>query len=317
MKTSVIRNTFFLLCMSLVFLVLPHLASAQMVNYTVEFESTWSANTHPTDFPSNPHFSGLVGGTHDNSVTFWETGQLASLGIKRMAEWGSPTQLLAEVQDAINAGQAETAIAGPGMGDSPGTVSTLVQLTPDYPLVTLVSMVAPSPDWFIGVGNLDLRPGGIWVTELVVDLYSYDAGTDSGPSYASPDQPTVPPEPIALITGYPFTEGVSLGTFTFTLETVSDVPDASVFTATAFPNPFNPQTTIAWELPAASNMQVEIHDIQGRLIRRLRDEMTAAGPGRVSWNGQDDSGNQAGSGLYFARVITEIGSVTRKLTLVQ
>ena len=48
-----------------------------MVNYTVEFESTWSANTHPTDFPSNPHFSGLVGGTHDNSVTFWETGQLA------------------------------------------------------------------------------------------------------------------------------------------------------------------------------------------------------------------------------------------------
>ena len=235
-----------------------------------------------------------------------------------MAEWGSPTQLLAEVQDAINAGQAETAIAGPGMGDSPGTVSTLVQLTPDYPLVTLVSMVAPSPDWFIGVGNLDLRPGGIWVSELVVDLYAYDAGTDSGPSYTSPDQPTVPPEPIAPIIGNPFTEGVSLGTFTFTLETVSDVPDASVFTATAFPNPFNPQTTIAWKVACGEHPAGGNPRYSGKIDSPPpgRNDGGRTRPGFLE-NGQDDSGNQAGSGLYFARVITEIGSVTRKLTLVQ
>ncbi len=317
MKTSALVKSVLLLSTCLVFVALPLQATAQIVTYTVAFEATWSAATHPTDFPSNPHFSGLVGGTHDGSVTFWETGQLASLGIKRMAEWGSQTQLLDEVQDAINAGQAETAIAGPGLGDSPGSVSTTIELTPEYPLVTMVSMVAPSPDWFIGVGNLNLRPGGVWLQEFVVELFAYDAGTDSGPSYASPDQPTVPPEPIAPITGFPFTEGVSLGTFTFTADFVADVPESPLFSATAFPNPFNPQTTIAWELPAASNLRVEIHDLRGRLVRRLRNQLTAAGPGRVTWNGQDDSGNQAGSGLYFARVITEIGTLTQKLTLVQ
>ena len=317
MKTSVRPNTILLLSMCLVFLALPVQASAQTVTYTVQFDADWTAVTHPTDYPPNPHFSGLVGGTHDNSVSFWETGQLASLGMKRMAEWGSQTELLAEVQAAINAGMAETAIAGPGLGSGAGSVSTTIALTPEYPLVTLVSMIAPSPDWFIGVRNLDLRPGGVWAGEIVVDLFAYDAGTDSGPNYTSPDQPTNPPDPIAAITGYPFTEGVPLGTFTFTADFVADVPEVAAFSATAYPNPFNPQTTIAWELPVAGNMRVEIHDLQGRLVRRLRNELTSAGPGRVTWNGQDETGNQAGSGLYFASLVTETGSLTKKLTLVQ
>jgi hypothetical protein len=180
-----------------------------------------------------------------------------------------------------------------------------------------VAMIAPSPDWFIGVRNLDLMPGGQWANEIVVDLFAYDAGTDSGPSYTSPDQATQPPEPIALITGYPFTEGVSLGTFTFSLDNVAAVPDAPVLTATAYPNPFNPQTTIAWELPRAGNVKVEIHDARGRLVRRLLNETMPAGPGRVTWNGQDETGRQAGSGVYFVNVVTGTGTLTRKISLVK
>jgi hypothetical protein len=224
---------------------------------------------------------------------------------------------LAEVQAAIDADQAETTIAGPGLGSVPGSVSILIELTPEFPLVTLVAMIAPSPDWFIGVRNLDLMPGGQWAEEIVVDLYAYDAGTDSGPTYTSPDQATQPPEPIAPITGYPFTEGVPLGTFTFTLDNVADVPEAPVFSATVYPNPFNPQTTIAWELPKAGNVKVEIHDARGRLVRRLLNETTAAGPGRVTWNGQDGSGRQAGSGVYFVNVVTRTGSLARKISLVK
>ena len=317
MKTSVIRKTFFLIFLSLVFLALPVQASAQTVTYTVQFDANWTAVTHPTDYPPNPHFSGLVGGTHDNSVSFWETGQLASLGIKRMAEWGSQTELLAEVQAAINAGMAETAIAGPGLGSGAGSVSTAIQLTPEYPLVTLVSMIAPSPDWFIGVRNLDLRPGGVWAEEIVVDLYAYDAGTDSGPSYTSPDQPTVPPQPIAPINGYPFTEGLPLGTFTFTLDFVADVPGAAVFTATAFPNPFNPQTTIAWELPTAGQFRLDIFDIAGRHIRRLREGTSPKGPGQTQWDGRNDRGNVVAAGMYYFRM--EFGGrlLAQKLTLVK
>ena len=56
------------------------------VEYTVVFEATWSAESHPDGFPPSPHFSGLIGGTHNDQVTFWEVGGLASPGMESMAE---------------------------------------------------------------------------------------------------------------------------------------------------------------------------------------------------------------------------------------
>ena len=272
----------------LVFLALAQWAVAQTAHYTVTLDATWSDVSHPTDFPSGAHLSGLVGGTHDATVSFWNTGEPASLGIQRMAEWGSQTELLAEVQNAIDSDQAETAIADDPLWTVPGTTSVSIQLTTEFPLVTLVAMIAPSPDWFMGVRNLDLKPGGVWIEEIVIDLFAYDAGTDSGPTYTSPDQVTTPPDPIAPIEGYPFSPGVPLGTLTFTKQYVADVPVASGFRATAYPNPFNPQTTIAWELPAAGPLRVDIYDASGRLVRNLWNGETEAGPGSVTWNGRDD-----------------------------
>src|SRR5688500_14268429 len=49
-------------------------AAPETAPYRVTFDSTWSATTHPQDFPSNAHFSGLIGGTHKAAVTFWEPG---------------------------------------------------------------------------------------------------------------------------------------------------------------------------------------------------------------------------------------------------
>lgn len=313
MRTSNTWTFIKLAIMGLTLLVSP--ALAQTAHYTVTFETTWSELTHPVDFPPQPHFSGLVGGTHDPTVSFWDIGELASTGMKQMAEWGSQTALLGEVQTAIDAGSALATISDDPLWTVPGSTSVDIELTPAHSLVTLVAMIAPSPDWFIGVRNLDLAPGGVWTGELVVDLYAYDAGTDSGPAYTSPDQPTIPPDPIFVITGYPFETGVPLGTFTFTKQYVSDVPEAARLRATVFPNPFNPQTTIAWEAPVAGPLRVEIHDLAGRLVRRLWDGQTAAGPGRVTWNGRDESGLQAGSGLYIARVVSASAVLTEKITL--
>src|SRR5262245_36189318 len=52
--------------------------------YQVVFNATWSQATHPTNWPSNAHFSGLVGGTHNNNVHFWRDGETASEGIRLM-----------------------------------------------------------------------------------------------------------------------------------------------------------------------------------------------------------------------------------------
>jgi len=320
MRTSItgIAQPFTTMAMtSLVLMALTGGAVAQTAHYTVTFDATWSDTTHPTDFPPGPHFSGLVGGTHDATISFWQEGEPASLGIRRMAEWGSQAELLVEVQDAINSGQAETSIADDPLWTVPDSTSVAIALTQEFPLVTLVAMVAPSPDWFIGVRNLDLMSGGIWAEQIVVELFPYDAGTDSGPTYTSADQVTAPPDPIASITGTPFSPGVSLGTLTFTKQYVADVPDASNFRATAYPNPFNPRTTIAWELPSSGPLRVDIHDAAGRLVRNLWDEEVKSGPGSVTWNGRDESGRHAGAGVYFTRVIFGTESLTSKITLVK
>ena len=194
-----------------------------LLTYEVTFESTWSATTHPDGFPSNPHFSGLIGATHDSTVTFWKEGETASTGIKNMAETGSKTALTAEVDDAIQQGRAEAVLSGGGISLSPGVRQLTFTISADYPLVTLVSMLAPSPDWFVGVAGLSLLEQGQWVDTLTVDLFTYDAGTDSGTTYSAANQATNPPEVIAKIETAPFvvnTEVPPVATFTFILERV-------------------------------------------------------------------------------------------------
>ena len=65
--------------------------------YRVVFDATWSQSTHPTNWPANPHFSGLVGATHNGNVHFWRDGEAASEGIRLMAELGQKTTLLNEI----------------------------------------------------------------------------------------------------------------------------------------------------------------------------------------------------------------------------
>ena len=78
--------------------------------YTVRFDATWTAQTHPLNYPAGAHWSALVGGTHDATIQFWQEGQLASQGIKDMAERGLTAPLAAEVQAQITAGHAGAVI---------------------------------------------------------------------------------------------------------------------------------------------------------------------------------------------------------------
>ncbi len=187
-----------------------------VVEYEVTFDATWSAQTH-TNFPPNPHFSGLIGATHDDGYVMWQSGQLATAGIENMAETGSKSPLNTEINTEILAGTAYSQISGGGISLSPGVVSKTFSAHSAHGTVSLVSMIAPSPDWFVGVAGLELYKDGKWRGEVVVELPPYDAGTDSGVDFTSPNADTNPAESISLITGFPFTGDPPLGTFTFRL----------------------------------------------------------------------------------------------------
>jgi len=155
---------------------------------------------------------------NNNEVTFWSEGELASPGIKSMAETGSKDPLNKEILKAMINRTVFRPISGDGISISPDSVGLTFKVSENYPLVTLVTMIAPSPDWFVGIESLNLFENGSFVDEKIVVLYALDAGTDSGINYTSPDDPTDPAEPIFKIEGYPFyyeDELVPIGTFTF------------------------------------------------------------------------------------------------------
>jgi len=171
--------------------------------YRLTFNATWSAQSHPLNFPPPAHFSGLAGAVHNNSVSFWGPGQLATDGVKLMAETGDASLLLTEVAATVANGSAASEISGGNVPASPGSVSIEFEVTRDHPLITVSSMVAPSPDWFVGVHGLSLFDGTDFVESMTLDLSVYDAGTDSGARYTSADLVTAPASPIGLLTSDP------------------------------------------------------------------------------------------------------------------
>ena len=189
-----------------------------VASYTVTFTATWSSATHPQDFPGSAHFSGLIGGTHDARVRFWTPDSLASPGIQAMAELGSKSPLDAEVAAAITAGTARTVLSGGNVSPSPGSVAMNFDVYTTHPRVTLVTMIAPSPDWFVGVRDLPLLVNNQWVDSLVVELRGWDAGTDDGATFIAPNAVSTPHVGIAPLVDGPFLVGgvvPILGTFKF------------------------------------------------------------------------------------------------------
>lgn len=186
-------------------------AGASNVSCTVVFEATWSDTTHPDDYPAGAHFSSLIGATHNDVINFWRPGELASQGIKDVAERGAIGEFQRAIRDEIYTSTAYAVISGSNAG-SPDVVSTDFILSPEYPLFTMVTMIAPSPDWFVGVYDVLLYENGRWLDHYI-ELYPWDAGTDSGTTYTSSNEVTDPPQPISLITDGPAGNGEPFGSF--------------------------------------------------------------------------------------------------------
>jgi len=85
----------------------------------------------------------------------------------------------------------------------------------------------------------------------------------------------------------------------------------------AYPNPFNPRTTVRFRLDAAANIDLGVYDLLGRRVATLLSGPTAAGEHEIDWTARDRQGRSLPSGVYQARIVTESGSRTAKLVLLQ
>jgi FlgD Ig-like domain/Beta-propeller repeat len=98
---------------------------------------------------------------------------------------------------------------------------------------------------------------------------------------------------------------------------VHESPAVAGLAISAYPNPFNPETTIRYVTPSAGRVTVEIYDARGGRVATLVDAMVPAGDYTRSWNGTDGTGAPVSSGVYVARVTHPAGTKSYKLVLLK
>ncbi|HOP06355.1 MAG TPA: T9SS type A sorting domain-containing protein [candidate division Zixibacteria bacterium] len=84
-----------------------------------------------------------------------------------------------------------------------------------------------------------------------------------------------------------------------------------------YPNPFNPVTTIEYEIPRRSDVVVEIFNALGQKVITLVEEFQSAGRHEISWNGRNDAGEEVSTGIYFYRLRAGDFCRTKKMVLLK
>ena len=179
--------------------------------YTVTFTMNWNSTDFPTDYPSNASFSPLIGWSHSSSNSIFDVGETATEGIKEMAEDGLTDTLQSELEAKITDGEGLDFVLGSGLESGTGEISVDVEVNSNNPSITLVSKLIPSPDWYVGALNIDLYDGNNFVDSTITAVV-YDAGTDSGLSFASANSITDPQGGISLFVDSPLGDGTELPT---------------------------------------------------------------------------------------------------------
>jgi hypothetical protein len=200
---------------AILLLAAPLVASADCAEYEIVFEGIWNDSHATLPFPGGAHFTALIGDTHAPGAVLWAEGDLASFEVELVAELGSTGFLSNLVSSRIKAGTAGELVVVSGISSFPGERSAIFGIDSAHPEISLVSMVAPSPDWFVGVSGLSLRDESGWIDELSVELTPYDAGTEDGSGFSLNNLPTSPQQLIQH-RGAPFLDDAVIARLHFT-----------------------------------------------------------------------------------------------------
>jgi hypothetical protein len=196
---------------------------ADAVEYTVIFRNSWTRESHPFEYPeagavSGPHYSGLIGASHNASYSVFASGATPTLGLERLSEEGRHSPLDDEIRAAVAAGTAGQLFTTGPLRDLKDSLMATVRVSATHPLVSVVAMIAPSPDWFTGVAGVNLMENGAWVASRTLPAYAWDSGGDDGLTYKAPDRNNDPRKPTMQAQSAHFVMNgapVPVGTITF------------------------------------------------------------------------------------------------------
>ena len=125
---------------------------------------------------------------------------------------------------------------------------------------------------------------------------------------------TSSPYTYYFVTATDFSGNEGIPATTSPLTGLDGTPSSYILSVSAYPNPFNPSTTIRYTMPSKGHVTITVYDARGARVVTLLNEEKPAGAFTIPWAGRDESGRAASSGVYFARI--EAGNEQRAYKLV-
>ncbi len=218
-------------------------SDSESATYTVAFQGLFDADALAADaqMPSNANLRRLAGAVHGSDVTYWSAGGTASDGLKSLAEQGRTDHFTDEIEESITDGHAKQAFETPDRRMPPtGLGKTRFTATRAFPLVTLAAKINPSPDWFVGGRDLELRPNGEWEREISVDLYAWDAGTEEGTEFDRENAATSPQGVVTSLRNAGKFSDSPIARVTFTLQAPPQIENVEA-------TPGNGEIALSWD----------------------------------------------------------------------
>ena len=221
--------------------------SEATAEYSVTFTGNWTTQSTPGGVVGSAHFTTIAGGKHNSSVSFWSSGATATSGLENLAELGVTSGFISEINASSHTDASFTAgVSGGGTGTS--TFTLTVKKT--HPLITLASMIGPSPDWFVGLHDYSLLDAqNNWVSSVTVNLYPYDAGTEDGTEFTLSNPATSPQGVITSLRGVGKFSNVQMATISFTRQNAPPIQTAPTISAIDRPSSTSEHTnadSVTW-----------------------------------------------------------------------
>ncbi len=188
---------------------------------------------------------------------------------------------------------------------------------------SLVSTTTVPGDYNTYLTGLDVVGGAAYLAVSPTGLYVYDITGESNPQvigfFDTPGHPcgvTVMGD-LAVVADFD-----NLGFYDCSQAVGVDEPSqpqapAEFALMPNYPNPFNPSTVISFSLPTGNEVNLNVYDLLGRHVATLVSGTMPAGSHSVTWNGKDDSGQDAASGVYIYKLDSSGARATQRMTLVR
>ena len=114
---------------------------------------------------------------------------------------------------------------------------------------------------------------------------------------------------------------IDMGCYEFGAEPYAGINDDEIpvidYQLSNFPNPFNPETKIVFDLPESGQVKLVIYNIKGQKVKTLLDCYMSPGRSEMLWNSKDDNGKRVSSGVYFYKLQTPSKTLTKKMLLLK